>query len=182
VARDCGVSAKLAENYFALLEDLLLAQRLDVFSRRSKRRLTAHPKFYYFDVGVYRALRPRGPLDAASEIDGPALETLMLANLRAVNDARDLGYSIHYWRTVTGHEVDFVLYGERGLLAIECKRSARVRDEDLLGLQEFGAEYPMAKRYLLHLGDERRHQAGIEIVPAAAALRGLDRLLMGEEP
>ncbi len=177
VARDAGVSAKLAESHFQLLEDLLLAVRLPVFTRRAKRRMTSHPKFYYFDSGVFRALRPRGPLDVASEIDGPALETVLLANLRAVNDAREFGYGIHYWRTASGAEVDFVLYGERGLLAIEVKRNPRVRDDDLASLQAFGEEYPVAKRFLVHTGKERRHQSGVEILPLAQLLQELDRLL-----
>lgn len=183
VARETGVSAKLAESHFQLLEDLLLATRVPVFTRRAKRRMTSHPKFYYFDSGVFRALRPRGPLDTASEIDGPALETVLLANLRAVNDAMELGYSIHYWRTASGTEVDFVLYGERGMLAFEVKRSARVRDEDLAPLQAFGDDYPVAKRFLVHTGKERRHQGGVEIVPVEQLLHSLDRLLAdGELP
>jgi predicted AAA+ superfamily ATPase len=177
VARECGVSAKLAESHFQLLEDLLLAVRIPVFARRAKRRLAAHPKFYYFDTGVFRALRPRGPLDSAEEIDGPAWETLVLSNLRAINDSLELGYQISTWRTASGAEVDFVLYGERGLLAFEIKRNARLRDEDLSGLRAFAADYPMAKTYLLHPGAERRHQSGVEILPMEEALRGLDRLL-----
>ena len=176
VARDGAVSAKLAESHFVLLEDLMLAMRVPVFTRRAKRRMIQHPKFYYFDCGVYRALRPRGPLDGEQEIDGPALETLFLTNVRAVNDAHELGYEIHYWRTATGNEVDFVLYGERGLLAFEIKRQGRVRDDDLRPLRDFGVEYPVAKRFLLHAGKERRHDAGIEIAPMAHALRHLDEL------
>lgn len=177
VARECAVSAKLAESHFVLLEDLLLATRVPVFNRRAKRRMTTHPKFFFFDCGVYRALRPRGPLDTAEEIDGPALETLFLANVRAINDANELGYQIHYWRTATGEEVDFVLYGERGLLAFEIKRHGKVRDDDLTSLQRFGAEYPVARRFLLHAGKEHRHQAGVDIIPLQHALLHLHELL-----
>lgn len=180
VARECSVSAKLAESHFGLLEDLLLAMRVPVFARRTRRRMVGHPKFYFFDCGVYRALRPRGPLDVESEVDGPALETLFLANVRGVNDALGLGYQIHYWRTATGTEIDFVLYGERGLLAFEIKRQARVRDDDLAPLLAFSADYPMAKTFLLHSGTERRHQSGVEILPIAVALGQLDVLLRGE--
>jgi predicted AAA+ superfamily ATPase len=177
VARECSVHAKVAESHFALLEDLLLATRLPVFTRHAKRRVIAHPKFYYFDAGVYRALRPKGPLDTAEEIDGAALETLFLANLRAVNDAFDLGYELHYWRTGNDLEVDFVLYGERGLLAFEVKRSARVRDEDLAGLLAFREDYPMARAFFLHPGKERAHHRGVEIVPMVEALKGLHAIL-----
>jgi predicted AAA+ superfamily ATPase len=54
VARECGVSRKLAEEYFIILEDLLLAQQLRVFTKRARRKMTAHPKLFLFDAGVYR--------------------------------------------------------------------------------------------------------------------------------
>ena len=66
VARECAVSVKVVEDYFSILEDLLIAVRLPVFSRRAKRRMVAHPKFYYFDAGVFQTIRPRGPLDGLS--------------------------------------------------------------------------------------------------------------------
>lgn len=91
VARDAHIARPVAESYFSILEDLLIGVRLPVFSKRTKRQLITHGKFFYFDAGVYRAIRPTGPLDSPAEIDGPALETLVLQELRAVNDYRALG-------------------------------------------------------------------------------------------
>lgn len=180
VARDCHVDRKVVEDYFTILEDLLLATRLPVFRKRAKRKITVHPKFYLFDVGVYRAIRPRGPLDTPEEIDGAALETLVLQELRAAIDYGDLGYELSYWRTATGTEVDFVLYGERGLWAIEVKRAARLRDGDLAGLQAFRQDYPMARPLVLYGGTRAYHEDGIEILPVAEALPRLGALLRGE--
>jgi predicted AAA+ superfamily ATPase len=177
VARDCGVPGKTVEDYFTILEDLLLAVRLPVFSRRAKRRVVTHPKFYYFDPGVFRAVRPRGPLDGGDEVVGPALETLVLSHLRAANDYGGLGYALHYFRTARGEEVDFVLYGEHGLHAIEVKSSSRVRPEDLAGLRLFLSDYPMAKAWLFHTGSRRWHESGVEIVPVTDALPQLRKLL-----
>ena len=56
-AREAQVARPVAENYFSILEDLLLAVRLPVFSRKAKRQLTTHRKFYFFDAGVFRAAR-----------------------------------------------------------------------------------------------------------------------------
>jgi len=173
VARECAVSAKVVEDYFSILEDLLIAVRVPVFSRRAKRRLVAHPKFYFFDAGVFQTIRPRGPLDAPQEIRGPALETLWLQHLRAINDYLNLGYHIHYWRTGAGEEVDFVLYGERGLVAFEVKMAERIHAEDLKGLSLFGEDYPQARLYLLYLGQRQWQEKGIAIVPFEAAARGL---------
>lgn len=68
VARDCQVERKTVEGYVSVLEDLLLGFRIPVFSRRAKRRLSSHSKFYYFDSGVFRSLRPAGPIDAHQEM------------------------------------------------------------------------------------------------------------------
>ena len=170
VAADCGVGRKTVENHFDLLEDLLLATRLPVFRRRAKRKLTVHPKFYFFDAGVYRALRPRGPLDSADDIDGAAIETLVLETLRAEIANRALDYRLHFWRTFDGKEVDFVLYGERGLHAIEVKRSSRFREPDLASLGAFCADYPEAKAYLLYGGRQRYRFGNIDVVPLGEGL------------
>jgi predicted AAA+ superfamily ATPase len=177
VARDLGMSRKTVEGYFALLDDLLLSFRLPVFTRRARRPMTAHDKFYFFDAGVYRALRPRGPLDAPEEIDGPAIETLVLQELRATNDNHDLGYRLSYWRTRDGKEVDFVLYGERGLVAIEVKRSGVFRESDLRELRLFAADYPVARCVLLYGGARAYVVDGIRVLPLAKALRELPALL-----
>jgi predicted AAA+ superfamily ATPase len=177
VARDARVDRKVVEDYFAILEDLLIAVRLPPFTRRAKRRLTAHPKFYIFDAGVYRTLRPRGPLDHPAEIDGAALETLLLQELRAANDYGDLGYTLHYWRTAAGAEVDFIAYGERGLLAFEVKRAGRVGLADLRSLAAFRADYPMAKAWLVYGGNRRYREEGIEVIPMDLCLRELPGLM-----
>jgi uncharacterized protein len=75
------------------------------------------------------------------------------------------------------HEVDFVLYGERGLHAIEVKRSARVKTEDLAGLRLFQRDYPMAKTMLLYGGKERLQLEGIEVLPFTWALPRLSSYL-----
>jgi len=112
-----------------------------------------------------------------SQIAGASRETLFLQRLRALNDYRGLGYSLYYWRTAAGDEVDFVLYGERGLVAIEVKMTQQVRSDELRGLRRFRDDYPQATAFLVYNGSRRRHDAGIEIVPAEDALRGLDRII-----
>ena len=170
VARDVGVDRKTAAAYFDLLEDLLIASRVPVFARRAKRRMTVHPKFYLFDAGVYRAIRPSGPVDRPEEIDGAALETLVFHELRAAIAYRSLKLELFFWRTPAGAEVDFVAYGGDGLYAIEVKRSRTVRPADLRGLRQFKNDYPMARCLLLFGGDRREYRDGIELLPAEEAL------------
>ena len=176
VARDCGAGRKLVEQYFYILDDLLLAHRLPVFTKRAKRRLVSHPKFYFFDTGVYRAIRPKGPLDRPEEIDGMALETLVFQELLAVNDLHRLGYELFYWRTSNGQEVDFVLYGEAGIIAIEVKRAAKIRRKELRGLRAFAKDYPMASLYMFYGGETTLYIDDITLMPVTKALQRLPQL------
>jgi predicted AAA+ superfamily ATPase len=180
VARECAVGRKVVEGYFEILDDLLLAHRIPVFARRAKRRLPSHPKFYFFDVGVFRSLRPRGPLDTAEEAEGPAVETLFLQNVVAVNDALNLGYKVHYWRTLDGREVDFVLYGERGLLAFELKRRGRVEKRDAAALIAFQRDYPMARCSLVYGGNKQLQFGDIAVLPLRDTLLNLPDILKGD--
>ena len=83
---DASIHQKVVTSYFNILEDLLLSFKLYPFTKRAKRRLVKHPKFYYFDAGVYQSLRPKGPLDASEEVGGIAVESLLMQNLRAIYD------------------------------------------------------------------------------------------------
>ncbi|MEM1243590.1 MAG: ATP-binding protein [Pseudomonadota bacterium] len=177
VARDCAVKQKTVISYFSILDDLLMSFHLPAFTRRAKRRLVQHPKFYLFDVGIYRAVRPRGLLDSVDEIDGAALETLFLQHLRAVNEYYNLGYQLNYWRTSDGKEVDFVLYGEKGFFAFEVKRTSKIQLTDFKGLKAFAADYPEAQCYLIYGGTEKASRQGINLLPAQSCLKELLQIL-----
>ena len=170
VARECSVERKVVEGYFSILEDLLIAYRVPVFTKKAKRKMIAHPKFFFFDVGVYRTIRPTGPLDRAEEIEGSALETLVFQELNSLNKNMNLDYQIYYWRTFNQTEVDFVLYGERGIKAFEVKRTAKVRLKELQGLKLFLKDYPMANAFYLYGGNRYYQEGNIEIIPVQDAL------------
>ncbi|MFA7158482.1 MAG: DUF4143 domain-containing protein, partial [Kiritimatiellia bacterium] len=155
VSRECQIKRKLAESYFGILEDLLIGVCLPPFKKRARRRIIQHPKFFLFDAGVFRALRPRGPLDAPAEIDGASLETLVLQHLRAILSWRQSDGAVYYWRTSTGLEVDFVVYASDAFAAIEVKRKRNISSNDLNGIRAFADEYPEAARIVLYGGDHR---------------------------
>ncbi len=173
VARDCQVKRKTCEGYLEILEDLLLGFRLDVFSKRAQRELAAHPKFYFFDTGVFRANRPKGPLDAPEEIDGAALEGLVAQHLRAWCDYSGGNHSLYYWQTRSKVEVDFVIYGESGIYALEVKNSAKVRPNDLRPLKAFADDYPKCQRILIYRGTERFVRDGVLCLPTDEFLGAL---------
>lgn len=76
-----------------------------------------------------------------------------------------------------GIEVDFVLYGEAGLIAIEVKRKRRSSGNDLRGLQAFTDEYPMAKCYVLANVPQPQTLNGIAVVPLSQVFHQLPQIL-----
>jgi predicted AAA+ superfamily ATPase len=165
VARDCAVPRKTVEGYFDILNDLRIAYRIPIFQKRAKRKTLAHPKFYFFDAGLFKALRPLGPLEADEDTLGAALETLVLQELTALSSYLRKRYQIYYWRSAKNLEVDFVLYGDKAFFAIEVTKANRLGEEDLAGLKGFLDEYPKATAFLLYGGTDRYIEDGIHFIP-----------------
>ena len=173
VSRECEVPRRVVSSYIDILEDLLLSFRLPVFRKRAKRATVVREKFYLFDAGVFRSLRPRGPLDRPEEIDGQALEGLVAQHLRAWAAYSGFDVRVYYWRTRGGSEVDFVLYGDSGLHAFEVKNTGRVDSADLRALRAFRQDYAEVEAAVLYRGRERLKVGGIWCLPVDDFLRGL---------
>lgn len=172
-ARECQVGRKTVEGYISILEDLLLSYTIPVFTKRAKRHLISHSKFYFFDAGVFRSLRPAGPLDSPHEADGRALEGLVLQHLKAWNAYSGNKNQLFFWRTKFGNEVDFVVYGPATIWAIEVKNSQSIRPKDLNGLRAFKEDYPKSIALLLYRGTERLKKGEILCMPCEEFLKGL---------
>ncbi|MCF8242712.1 MAG: AAA family ATPase [Melioribacteraceae bacterium] len=173
VARECQVERKVVENYIKILEDILLAYRVYSFTKKAKRVVVQHPKFYFFDTGVFRSLRPTGPFDKPEEISGAALEGLVFQNLKGWIDYSGKDLKIYFWRTKAGVEVDFILYGSEGIYAIEVKNSQSVRHGDVKSLKSFQKEYPGSNAILLYNGNEKIKIDDVLCIPVQLFLQNL---------
>ncbi|MDE2824554.1 MAG: DUF4143 domain-containing protein, partial [Chloroflexota bacterium] len=159
--------------YVGILEALLLAFRLPVFRKRAKRATVTHKEIYLIDAGVFRSLRPWGPLGRPDEIHGQALEGLVTQHLRAWAAYSRQGLDLFCWRTRAGTEVDFVVYGESGLQALDVKNRRRVHSADLRSLWAFREDYPEAETAVLYRGSERLRIGDSLCLPVEDFLRGM---------
>jgi len=173
IARDCGIKRNTIDSYLSILEDLLIAVRLPIFQKRIKRAIIKNTKFYFFDCGVFQGLRPKGPLDDVSSVQGVALETLVMQHLRAWIDYSGKDITLYFWRTRGGTEVDFVLYGENTFYAIEVKSTLSPRAKDTKGLRIFSTDYPEATPILLYRGKENKVRDGIHHLSIETFLKEL---------
>ena len=172
IARDCGADAKTVREYYQILCDTLLGRMVLPYRRRQDRRvLSRTPKFYLFDVGVAGALAKRRIAEPRGEQFGHALEHFILMELAAHASYRDLHYDIHYWRTRSGLEVDFILGA--GEVAVDVKGSAHVRDRELRLLRAFMEEHRPRAALVVSTEPAERVVGGIRIMPWERFLRAL---------
>jgi predicted AAA+ superfamily ATPase len=174
IARECDLSRTTVDTYIEILIDMLLAFKLQVFTKRAKREVTKQPKFYMFDAGVYRSVRPKGPLDRVEEIEGTSLEGLVAQHLRTWVEMQEESHQLYFWQTRTKLEVDFIVYGANEFCAFEVKNSQAISPKDLHGLLAFVEEYPEATPLLLYRGTKRQIMRGIKIIPVDEFLLSID--------
>jgi predicted AAA+ superfamily ATPase len=159
VGRDTSVTQPTVHRFVNLLEMSEILALLSAYAVNRTKRLTKSPRPYFFDVGLASFLG--GHYDAeslrASREAGGSFEALVHQTLAAQVDLLTPRGRLHYWRTVSGAEVDFVLEHGRRLVAFEVKLATSVGYGDAAGLRTFMQEYPeCACGVVVHSGEEVR--------------------------
>jgi predicted AAA+ superfamily ATPase len=178
LAREAGVARTTVIEYLSILEDTLLAARLDAYEGRLRVREKKHPKLYWIDPGLVRTLKgARGP--AAADEQGPLFEGFVWMLLRLYADLRKLPpHDIFYWSPAEARntEVDFLLVAGKTKVALEVKATKRVRSEHFTGLRAVN-ELPGLKRRVLvaTAGEVGKTPDGIEIMSLEKLVEELEQ-------
>ncbi len=172
ISNDAQVARTTVQEYFEILKDTLLAYELCAWQKSVKRKPVQVHKFYFFDLGVARHLRGGGPLPEKSQEFGWAFEGFIFHELRTYADYRmgQARESLHYWRSKSGFEVDFILADHT---AVEVKSSRNVSRQDLAGLRALAEERNLKRFVCVSLETRRRDVEGCEIWPWRLFLQAL---------
>ncbi len=170
IANDAQVSRSTVQEYFEILKDTLIASELSAWKQSVKRKPLSTSKIYLFDIGVARFLQNRRGLMSGSPDFGDAFESYIHHELRSFCDYNGIN-DLHYWRSTSGFEVDFILGNE---IAIEVKGKKNITPRDLKGLKAIKEEQ-LLKKYLLISLDEVPRTIGddINIIPWRMFLNNL---------
>ncbi len=176
LARDAGVARTTVLGYLEVLEDTLVAYRLPAFTPRLRVKERKHPKLYWVDAGLVRALKNvRGK--PVPEERGHLFEGFIAGVLRAYRDYRGLFDNWYYWASSSGRrvEVDFLLEKGGDFVAIEVKGSPRPSRAESPGLAAI-AELPgVRRRILVYPGDRKlRLESETEVLPLDVFLREIE--------
>ena len=164
LASEAQISRQSATRYFEILEDTLLVNRCESFSKSAHRRLVQHPKFYFFDTGVLNALL--GNFFASPDRIGNLFEHLFFNQLLSGAKALDRECRVSTYRTERGAEVDFIVEWRKECWALELKASRQVGPNDLRGLKSFAEFYKKPHRPCIgYLGEVEKQMDGVTILP-----------------
>jgi predicted AAA+ superfamily ATPase len=169
LARDAGVARQTIAGYVQILHDTLVATTLGAFEAKLRVRERSHPKLYWFDAGIVRALKHQTGTVSPEE-RGALLEGFVFMLLRFYRERTDLCANMGYWapREAATTEVDFVLARGKELLAIEVKATQKLRPADLRGLRAIAELQGLVRRVLVFLGPRAlKTPDGVDVLPLA---------------
>lgn len=153
LSREAGVSVPTVKEFYAILDDTLVAERVEPYMKKARKRILATPRYYFFDLGVRNALA-RLPLrlELVNTDAGRLFEhAVMLEIIRRIR-CLGLDWRVHYWRTSGGAEVDCVIDTGERIIPIEIKSGTSVGLGTLKGLINFMEDYGVAEGFVIFRG------------------------------
>ena len=181
VGRDCALPVRTVQSYYEILEDTLVGFRLEPWRRSLRKRLSGHPKFYFFDNGVTNAINRQltGPFDRM--LQGRLFEQfIVLETYRHLQYTRSGAREarLFYWRTGHGAEVDLIIEKHKKIkAAIEIKSAATIAGAQLSGLRAFREEYPEVPGMVVCRAENAYDLDGFHVMGWQKYLRRLNELV-----
>ena len=165
LARDAEVARPTVQGYFEVLVDTMLGSWLPAWRPRARVKEIGHPKFYFFDTGVVRAITGRAREPLSDPERGHLLETYLFHELRAWVAISGCGGDLHYWRTPSGSEVDFIWTRSKRSVGLEVKAATRWRREDGAALAQLRAEGIVGRAIGVYQGERSLRDGDVEVLP-----------------
>jgi predicted AAA+ superfamily ATPase len=130
LGRELQMDGKTVQSYFQILEDTLVGFLLYPHHSSLRKSLVQSPKFYFFDLGVQRALARilEGRLVESTSAFGEAFEAFIVLEIQRHNSYSRAGYTLEYYSDGS-HEIDLILSrGPKDIVAIEIKSAREIND------------------------------------------------------
>jgi len=141
VARALGVSQPTARDYVEIASGTFIWRTIPAYTRDALKRVAKHPRGHVRDSGLLHALLriPDGDALLSHPQVGASWEGLVVEEVLRQLNGLGVGHQYEYYRTGGGAEVDLVLEGSFGLIAVEIKHTSTVGGRDLRSLRDFVA-------------------------------------------
>lgn len=178
IGRECQLATRTVQSYYEILEDTLVGFKLEPWRKSLRKRLSGHPKFYLFDLGVTNAINRHLSDSPDNVLRGRLFEQFIVLETYRILNYLQSEARIFYWRTNTGAEVDILIEkGGKLTAAFEIKAKKMISGADFSGFKSFRADNPGIDCFFVCEAEEVFSDDGAEILPWKTYLDRLPNFL-----
>lgn len=173
LGHQAGIDGKAVERYFGILNETFIGFYLNAFSGSVRAQQRQHPKFYFFDTGVMRAIdNSIGiPVTSGSYEFGRLFEHFFIHECIKRSDYLERRYKFSYLSTKDNAEIDLIVQrpGKKTLL-IEIKSSDRINQPEINKLQRLASDIRNSEAIIACRESTPRLSNGVRVLPWIDAL------------
>ena len=167
LSQETGISHTTIGSYYQILEDCLIAQRIEPLTQsKTRKKLTKSEKYLFFDLGV-RRLAAREGTKLPRDVMGRIFEQFVGLELLRNAHTGGHGTKIKFWRDPDGPEVDWIIDKNGAFVPLEVKWTENPVLSDIRHLEVFLSEYKTAKSGFLvcQIPRKTKLSAGVSAIP-----------------
>ncbi len=158
ISQEIGVDAKTITNYFEILFDCLIAERVDPLTHSlTRKKLIKSSRYLFFDLGVRRLAAEEGTR-VTPERTGELFEQFVGIELIRLLRLHKSSGKLKFWRDPDGVEIDWVIDYKKIYVPIEVKYSNKPSRKHIKNLKTFMAEYENAGEGFIVCRCERKQK------------------------
>ncbi|SPD75892.1 conserved hypothetical protein [uncultured Desulfobacterium sp.] len=170
LASTLGLHRETVSNYIYYLEETFVVKKLTPFFSNPRTELSKMPKIYFTDPGLRNlAMGNFSELHSRSDA-GQILEGIVASHMV---QNRSESHRVHYWRTKSGAEVDFVVSAVQPVQGVEVKAGKLKSMTISRGYRSFLSKYTPSHALFLNNTVWDRVEIGermVEAIPTAVFL------------
>lgn len=152
-----GIDRNTVASYLEILESSHVTVALPPFAGGRRSELTRQPKIYFVDNGIRnRLLGDLGPFSECSD-RGPVLESWVFTELWK---GLPWDATLHFWRSSSKAEVDFVVVRGEDIVAVEVKAASLGRPTLPRAAHSFLDAYQPRRMLVVHTGPPHETRIG----------------------
>jgi predicted AAA+ superfamily ATPase len=176
IARDVGADTKTVQSYFQILEDTLIGFLLEPYYKSVRKQQRHNPKFYFFDIGVKRALDRTLTQELVPNTYGfgKLFEHLVIVEAIRLNDYKKKDYKFYYLLTKDRAEIDLIV--ERPGLPtalVEIKSANRIDERSTNIIERFVNDMPNTEGYCLSRDPIPKRIGSVSVLPWLEGLQAI---------
>lgn len=169
MARALEVTVPTVKEYLSIIHHTFIWRNLEPYTRNPLKRVQKSDKGFFRDSGMLHYLLKISGLDELllHPVAGFSFESFVIEELiRGLQASMATQLDFHYYRTVDRSEVDLVIEGSFGLVAVEIKLGSAVKTSALRGMRQFMADTGAATGIVVNRGRRvERLDANIVQIP-----------------